>query len=353
METSRRLDYDVVMATRNRPEAVALSLPLLTAQSRPPARIVIVDSSEDGAPIEALARKADAGGPVPVTYMRGPGGLTLQRNLGLARCTAPVVIFPDDDSLLYPDAAERMMEVYEADAAGAIAAVCARPAETPPPASGLALDTVAAEKMTGPRLAARRLRQRIKERLAPLNPFLAVGDALNARHPLPGWAAGMAVKPVPYMTGFRMSFRRDAIDAARFDEVLLRYAWFEDIDASFRVMRAGAVVVAERAGIYHHRVAASRANGRTMGLWAILNRGYVVMKSVDANPQVFDRDRERRRLRLYCRARTLAYRALARGQFGRDRAAGARAALAQLDELTALKGPALEARYREMTRDAD
>lgn len=349
MEPAPLLSYDVVMATRNRPEAVALSLPLLLAQSRSPARIVIVDSSDDGAPIEALAREADGVSGITVVYLRSASGSAFQRNLGLAEGRSDVVIFPDDDSLLYPDAAERMMEVYEADTGAQIAAVCARPAPVPP-GGDLRLETVRAERMSGPRLAARRLRQGIKERLAPLNPFLAVGNRLNDRHVLPPWAAAMDVTPVPYMTGFRMSFRRAVIAQERFDEALLRYAWFEDIDASFRAMRHGAVVVAGRAGIHHHRVEGPRAGGTAMGLWAILNRGYVVMKSVDANPDLFpNRDRERRRLKLYCAARTAAYSVLARSSYSRDRARAARIGLARLDKLTAARGVDLARSYAELS----
>lgn len=334
------------MATRNRPGVVALSLPLLLSQTRRPAQVVIVDSSEDGAPIEALARAADGTAGVPVLYLRAEAGLTLQRNQGLALCRSDVVILPDDDSLLYPDAAERILEVYELDAEGAVAAVCAREAQRPP-GEGLGLEAVAAERRARP--GARRLRQRLKERLAPLNPFLRVGHRLNARHPWPPWAEGMGVRPVPYMTGFRMSFRRAVLEREPFDETLGRYGWFEDIDASFRAMRHGLVVAATRAAVHHHRVAGPRGDGRAVGLWAVLNRAYVVMKAVDAHPGLFDRERERRRLGLYCLGRALAYRAMARDAFGLARAEGAREGLRRLGALTAARGPELARLYAALS----
>lgn len=331
----RRLDYDIVMATRNRPDAVALSLPLIMCQTRLPARIVIVDSSENPAPIEALARRAAENLSCPVEFLRTEAGLTHQRNVGLRQCSSDVVVFPDDDSLLYPDAAEEMMAVYETDMAARIAGVCAKPVDQPPPETDGDLGSYDAEKLTAPRSALRRLRQTIKEALGFSNPFLAVGHRLNDQHDTPEWLASRNIATVPYMTGFRMSFRRAAIIGEGFDETLRKYGWFEDIDASYTAMRHGLVVVANGARIYHHRTAAKRDGGYRMGLWAILNRGYVVMKHVRANPTVFpDPGRQARRLKRYCQARTMAYRLFARDSYGLDRARGAADGLRQLQALT-------------------
>ena len=347
------LTYDVVMATRNRAEAVALSIPLILAQTRTPERVVIVDSSDDSAPIAGIVAQADGTGGIPVEYHRSDPGLTRQRNLGLTRCGADVVLFPDDDSLLYSDTAAAMMAAYEADTEARIAGVCAVPVTVPPPESAHELGTFDAETVGPVKARLRALRQRLKEATAPANPFLAVGNALNAG-PVAALGPDLRqwVDPVPYMTGFRMSFRRAVIEGVGFDENLRRYAWFEDIDASWGAMRAGAVVVARGARIYHHRAAAARAGGYRMGLWAILNRGYVVMKHVHANPDIFpDPAREARRVKLACRGRALAYRAMARDAFGRDRARGAADALRGLPGLTASPPTALADTYLRLEAD--
>ena len=41
------MTYDVVIATRNRPEALRLSIPLILKQGRPPTKLIIVDASDD------------------------------------------------------------------------------------------------------------------------------------------------------------------------------------------------------------------------------------------------------------------------------------------------------------------
>jgi len=88
-----------------------------------------------------------------------------------------------------------------------------------------------------------------------------------------------------------------------------------------------------------------------MGLWAILNRGYVVMKHVRANPDLFDAPaREVFRLKSYCRARAVAYRLLARDAYGRDRARGARDGLRLLGALTAAPAATLRQTYTDLER---
>ncbi len=334
--------YDVVMATRNRPEAVRLSLPLILGQSHPPRRVVLVDSSDDPAPIEAIAGAAARAG-APVDLHRSAPGLTRQRNLGLAALdaagdSAEIVLFPDDDSLLYPDAAAKMMAVYARGPE--VAAVGAAEAAAPPGGVDLA-GSYAAPARGRLAAAALRARKRIVRGAAAANPFLAVGARLNAVHPRPGWLAEERAVPVAYLTGFRMSFRRAALAGAPglapgFDEALERYAWFEDVDASFAAMRHGLVLGAEGALIHHHRFPGRRGDGRAIGLWAMLNRAYVVMKHVRAAPEVFPNPgREAMRLRLYLAGRAAAYGAMARDRWGIARARGAAAGLARAGRLLA------------------
>ena len=349
---SRLLTYDVVMATRNRSDAVALSLPLLLRQTRLPEQIVVVDSSDDPEAIAPLVQRIAADARVPVSFRRAAPGLTHQRNVGLAECSADIVIFPDDDSLFYEDTAAAIMGIYEADTAGAVAGVAGRPVETPPATVRGDLGTYAAEEKKGPLgTALRSLRQRGKEATGVLNPFLTTGHRLGRQQRAQGRRAPPGATLVPYMTGFRMSFRRAAITPVGFDEALRKYGWFEDVDASFAALRTGLVVAADEGRVYHHRAAAARDNGHRMGLWAILNRGYVVMKHVRANPAVFPAPgREILRLRAYCLARALAYRLLARDAYERDRARGAWDGLRLLGRLTTATAETLTETYSALER---
>ena len=271
------LSYDAVIATRNRPDALTLSLPHLLQQSCPPRRLIVIDASDDHTSTLRAVKAATAGWAGEVITERAAPGLPQQRNRGLAHVTAPVVMFPDDDSWLMPGAAEAMMAVYERDEDGRISAVCA--AEALRPQDGMLSD--ATYDMTAHHRHEaqwRRLRHSLERRVTLLKPAVLLGQILNARHALPDWCADMDVIAVPYMTGFRMSFRTAAIRPTGFDEALTEYAVDEDIEASFTAMRAGCVVAARQAQIYHHRCPGGRGDMFARGRMEVLNRAYVLLK---------------------------------------------------------------------------
>jgi glycosyltransferase involved in cell wall biosynthesis len=306
----RPLDFDVVIATRNRPQALALSIPLILGQSRRPGRLIVIDSSDDHAPVaEAVAQAVRGaspgwGGTVIVEHS-GPGSAH-QRNRGLAHVEAEVVIFPDDDSLFHPGASEAIMRAYELDAEGRIAGVCAADAAAPPPGALAA----ARYEMTGPeRLRARVMgqRNRLERRLAALNPTLYLGRRLTARARPLDWFEAENCVLVESMTGYRMSFRTAVIRAAPFDETLTGYALHEDLDASFAAMRHGLLVGAQNARIYHHKFPSARGDAYTLGMTKVLNRSYVMLKHLDApGLSAAEAAKGRRLVRDFCRVMMLS-----------------------------------------------
>ncbi len=269
--------YDAVIATRNRVDALALSIPRLLDQSCPPKRLIIVDASDDHTGVVEAVERLTANCDVPVIIESASPGLPRQRNIGLAQVTAPVVFFIDDDSLLCPGAAEAILAVYARDGSGQIAAVCSAEEMSPPPElTGEARYTMARRHTSEARL--RRLRNRLEKRLSALKPAIRLGRVLNGRHRVPQWLVDYDAVPVEYMTGFRMSFRTSAIRQSGFDEALGGYAVDEDIDASFSAMLSGLVVGTKRARIYHHRFPGSRADAFERGQMEVLNRAYVLLK---------------------------------------------------------------------------
>ncbi|MEM9969502.1 MAG: glycosyltransferase family 2 protein, partial [Pseudomonadota bacterium] len=248
----RGLSYDLVIATRNRAEALSLSLPLIIDQSVPPRRLIVVDSSDDPAPAAAAVAAATSGWGGEVRLHHVAPGLTRQRNIGLGEVTAPIVFFFDDDALVHPGAAEDILSVYARDTDKQIAGVAAAEAKVPP--GGSLPDQAWCMSDTHRKEARRRgLRHRLERRLTALKPSIFLGATLNSRHEVPAWLDAFDAVPVEYMTGFRMTFRTAAIRAAGFDETLLGYGLDEDIDASFSAMASGLVVAARRARVYHHR----------------------------------------------------------------------------------------------------
>lgn len=334
------LSYDVVIATRDRPEALILSLPLLLDQTRKPASIVVIDSSDDPEPNRKTVSEIAEQAPFPVSYTHSKAGLTYQRNLGIDRCSADVIIFPDDDSLLFPDAAEELMKVYERDTEQTISSVGGQQVFTPPPASELKLDVFEGDRGSPIRVVLRRIRQWMTETSASMHPFLVIGHRLNARWKTPDWLASEDVSLVPYVTGFRMSFRSAVFEKCRFDEALKTYAWFEDIDACHSAMRSGAVTVSDRARIFHYAALGKRGNAWQIGQMSILNRAYLMMKHIRANPDVFSPGKEALRVRFYLWFRVFGYLLTIRDSYGLTRFRGAFTAARQIGAL--LRAPETE-----------
>lgn len=318
------LSHSIVIATRNRPEALALSLPLLIGQSRRAERILIVDSSDSAPLAETIELVASLGaGPVPILHQEAPRGASLQRNIGLAQIESDVVFFPDDDSLYHPGTVEAMMHIYERDEGKLIGGVCSAEARQPP--EGVLEQANAYEMTRSDRMKARvsHMRRRLEDVVVP-HPYHQVSDNKYARlPPAPAWLQEENAIIVPWMTGFRMSFRTASIKPHGFSDDLGRYALFEDTDAGFSVMNAQYLVGARNAQIYHHKAPARRANGRAIGAMNILNQAFVIARSGEATRSVQKAYFRHSRYKL---AQYLVGR-IRGGSFARERYQGARLAL--------------------------
>ena len=325
----KALAYTIVIATRNRPAALRLSIPRMLGQTRPPAQLIVVDSSDDHqATLSAVVESVDRFS-VDLQVIKCERGLTLQRNASLPLIKNPVVFFPDDDSIWFPGVATAQLEVYERDEAGRIAAVCAAETAGPPPdwehgvASSYQMNWRHRfqQKIAG-------IRHRIESRLFP-DPASIVGKGFWPKaSELPPWFAKEDLVLVDWMTGFRMSFRTEVIRQVRFDQKLTHYSLFEDIDASFGAWKLGWVVGARKAKVYHYRSPEKRDQGRRLGAQQLLNKAYIVYKY--SSPGDF----ARARLESFARYKVFHYWLGAVGAFGRERYKGARAALEAIRKLT-------------------
>lgn len=323
------LDYDIVIATRNRAKALKLALPLMLAQSRRASHMIIVDSSDDPDLTKAAVDNATMGTGVKVEFHTSKPGTSTQRNIGLERVRSPVVMFPDDDSLWFEGVAEAIMRVYERDTGGLIGAVCSAASTVPP--EGILEHAQSAYKMTMLDWLRERFgtqRAKLENRMFP-DPFILFGRERWSVLPTPDWLEDENCVPVEWMTGFRMSFRTESIRREGFDETLGQYALFEDTDASFNVMRDQLVVGARNAHIYHYRVPGPRGDGLIMGAVQLLNRAYVVCKHAEPGSL------PRRRLKRYGRYKLGQYFTGGRSEFGHDRVIGAKRALKKIDHIIA------------------
>lgn len=318
--TAGELSYEVVIATRNRPETLKASLPLIEAQTEKPRRIILVDASDDHAAFKTSLAEVIDRSPFDYLILRAERpNSSRQRNVGLDLVESEIALMPDDDSMLYPEAAAEMMAGYRLDTAGVVAGVSGRAnaaAPAAPVAHRMAKSRAFKDALDPPR-------NYVEDRLVP-DPFKEYPRELWRTRDIPAWIDGDRFALVETIGGFRMSFRTDIARRLRFDETLgygIGYALHEDMELSLRMQSAGYLLIgAQRAAIHHNVFPAKRADGFNYGFCQIANYIYTCRRNMPETSRgwaVMGR---------FLRYKLLLYRLTASTPYGRDVYRGAAAA---------------------------
>lgn len=226
-----------IIATRNRPDYLLDTVRSLVGQTVLPAELCIVDSSiETPTRAEIEQRCAQVG--LQLDYVHpAPRGLTVQRNIGLERTTGDPVFLIDDDIWMAPDVHAEVLAEYGrwGHELGGV-----RGAPVHPPSPGTF--TILWRRLFG-------LGGWWPEASGKMRPGFFVE----------GVAASAEVRRLDYFNGWFMSFKREVFERELFDERLSGYAFKEDIDFSYRVVKHGYVLVqTPRARIDHRKSGSER-----------------------------------------------------------------------------------------------
>jgi GT2 family glycosyltransferase len=279
--------YDCVIATRNRINAIRMSIPLILKQDLSPERLIVVDASDDHDAIRTEVSKLSEQLSFrnTVVVKSDTANSARQRNIGLQFVQAPVVMFPDDDSMWHAGFAGSVLNIYRADLRGQVGGVGGVGVLAPPPELGQ--PTYNRSRFRTVKQAVQPYRNYIEQRSFP-KPFDAIGAST--------WNDKVDVvddvnsKRIPYITGYRMSFRTDAVRRVGFDEVLgygAGYSYHEDLDISLRLQKKGyALVSAESAKVCHLSFPGNRSGDYSYGFCAIANCVYVCKKTMNGDTQL-------------------------------------------------------------------
>ena len=315
------MNYDCVIATRNRKAALQMSIPLILNQDDIPNKLIIVDASDDHIDVsnnvKAICAAHDYHNAVIIKSDKANSAR--QRNIGLNEVTAPVVMFPDDNSMWHPAFAKNIISVYEANVNGKVGGV------TGVSSRALPLDVL---RPTYPpshfarfRSAVQPLRNAVENFLVP-KPFETF--ALTISDTNVSVVDGVNIKRVPTVGGYRMTFRTEVIKIVGFSEILgygVGYSLHEDMDASLRVQIAGfALVSAENAKVHHYVFPGKRAKGFNYGFCHIANYAYVCKKNIPESSSVWNN------VDKYLAYKLALYSLQSGSAFGRDMFRGAFAA---------------------------
>jgi glycosyltransferase involved in cell wall biosynthesis len=342
------MDYDVVIATRNRAEVLKISIPLIFNQSRPLRKLIIVDSSDNHKAVKQNVTEIVGNAPIKLEILHTKPNSSQQRNLGVERVESPVVMFPDDDSLWWPGMGEAIMRIYERDTNGDIGGVCGRETNRPPPDIDIVADDMYRMRISD------RIRQKIggfrhkfDDKFCP-DPLWIHGRSCWNVRPFPQWLYNIDAALVEFMGGFRMSFKTELIRKYKFDEDLgtyIGYAAYEDADASFKILQEKLLVGAHDAHVYHYKAPNQRANGFELGFILLFNRAYIICRYSPLGSCA------RTMLKRFALYKISQYLLNIGSKFGRDRVRGVWVAINKMEDLLNTPPELLRQRYLELCQE--
>jgi len=221
----------VLIATKNRPQALQTCVQSILAQEPKPLEIVIIDQSPTGGPPIANGQGTSF---VSVRHISKPNlsGLTQARNLAVSLASGTVLLFLDDDVELAPGYVREILGFFDGDQSGRLGGIGGHIINLPETVSWL---------------------QRVRLRLFYRGPFSVERDAL-AFHLHPGDHPRRARR----LNGCNMAYRREVFDRATFDEGYSGYGLGEDRDFSVQVSRAYELWWVPGARVSHKQTPASR-----------------------------------------------------------------------------------------------
>ncbi len=227
----------VIIGTKDRPESLRRCLESVAAQRCRPEEVLLLDDGTAGA--VSLGEVLEGAGIRWRYIQKKEPGLSRSRNLGAGEAAGEILLFLDDDVVLDPGYLEEILRVYRAHPA--VAGVGGRLEEifySPLVMSFLRFFALDSKRREGEILTS------------------GIGVLIRTI---------TADRPVEWLSGCNMSFRRQVFDEFHFDEGFGPNGWGDDMDFSYRVSRKYPLMAAHRARLVHRVDPAGRADPRSLG----------------------------------------------------------------------------------------
>jgi len=244
-------DVDAIVVNRDGGGALFRALASLERQEGVALSVVVIDNASDPAERERLAREAPAARVIAFSRNLGFAG---GANEGIARTRSAGVLLMNNDAVLEPDYVARLAGRLELD--GRLAA-----------AQGLVLSADG---------------RRVDSAGFEWN---GRGEAVPVLHGADAGAAPPAPFEVPGVSATAALYRREALEAVAcgtsiFDDAF--FAYYEDVDLSLRLARAGWRFVCDPAAVARHE--GSRTGRRTpfrRAFWTARNRWRALFRNFE------------------------------------------------------------------------
>ena len=262
------MNISVIICTKNRFDDFKEAVKSLLAQKRLPDELIVVDASDE----EIIQDYLDVMGiPCRYQYIHSSPGLTIQRNIGIAKSNGRLLFFFDDDVIINPEYIGLVERTFSDDVDAVIGAVGGRIVNVEESRQGGLLHRLKRSIYVFIRLVFLQSdfgSGRFRYSGMPTHPHLSESSRF-----------------IECLSGCCMAFRREVLDRVYFDEHLLGYAQLEDAEISLQVLEAGYGIYYEANALLEHKVSPQeRVNMERLAEMTVLNYVYLFRKHFPQTP---------------------------------------------------------------------
>jgi len=246
------LSSSIIIPTNNRLQELSNALRSILIQTRLPQEVVLVDDGNLGEfPLKQLFENA---GIRTFYHRKSAPGLPESRNAGVKFSKGDVILFLDDDVVLFPSYVEEILRVFESDRTGVIGGIGGSEANLIKP------------------LSWRNRLRRLRDIVCLMGGFKE-GRVLPSGYCTEYGSTGSPIKKVTevdFLVGATSAYRRSVFQEFLFTENYRELG--EDKDFSYRVSRKYRLLVNPDALLFHFESPQGRGNRRDRGRRGILGR---------------------------------------------------------------------------------
>ncbi len=259
------LSVSVILPTHDRPAELGVAIDSIMAQSRGPDELIIIDDGISPARPD-IDRWAKHSGVRFIYEKRDRPSLPASRNRGLAIATGDIIVFSEDDVTWPVDYLEKLIELYESDTEGVVAAIGAVVIEP------------------DDKKFSRRVFDCLAEALGRGKWRPRLNQARYAR--LPENLRGK-LTPASRLSGGAMSLRSASLGPFRFDESLDGYALGEDREFCYRFSQQHSIYLGPQLKVAHRAAGRSSAGMYGRGQMFAANNLHIAGKSLGGGAGVY------------------------------------------------------------------
>lgn len=253
------MTFSILVATMNRPQAIANLLESVEKQTFLPQEFILVDQSKDGRTkdvCDAYVKRMHGRGQVFKYVRQETPSLVKARNRGVDESTGEIICFVDDDVILNPDYFERIAFYFKDPSIG-----------------GVTGNVFVESPLKGFKWQVRKLISRI----FLLNSFNGRLTASTFGYPIFEREV-VEMQEVDLFGGYSMNYRRELVLRHRPDEWFSGYGFREDVDLSYRISHDTKMIIVPDAKFIHDVSTINRLDTGALKKMQFKNHFYLFKK---------------------------------------------------------------------------